>query len=55
MLREQISMQKWQFDSISDCRDLGVEPTDVVVGDIGNDFEEELIDIWAPKHFEHQA
>ena len=44
MLCEQISMQKRQLDSISDCGDLGVETTDVVVSHVGNDFEEEFID-----------
>ena len=48
-------MHERQLDRIGDLLDLVVEAADVVVGDVGNLFEHEFLDIGTGQPFEHDA
>ena len=45
MLAEQVGVQVRQLDRVADLLDLDVEAADVVVGDVGDLFEDELLDL----------
>ncbi len=45
MLAEDVRVQERQFDGVADGLDLAGEPTDVRVVDVGNLFEDELLDL----------
>ena len=45
VLEEQLRVEVRQLDRVLDRLDLVVEPTDVVVGDVGDLFEHELLDL----------
>ena len=45
VLGEQLPVQVGQLDGVGDGLDLGVEPADVGVGDVGDLLEHELLDL----------
>ena len=45
MLGEQVTVQEGQLDGIGYLLDLGVEPADVLVGDVGDFLQDKLFDL----------
>ena len=55
MLVEHLGVEVRQLDRVLDRLDLVVEPADVVVGDVGDLFEHELLDLGAREALDEQA
>ena len=55
VLDEQVAVQERQLDRVGDRLDLSVEAADVLVGDVGHLFEDELLDLGARQLLEQQA
>ena len=55
MLGEQVLVQERQLDGIRDLLDLVVETTDVGVGDVGDLFEEQVLDLGPGQLLEQQV
>ena len=55
MLDEQIAMKPRQLDGVGDLLDLVVEAANVLVGDVGDLFEDELLDLRPGQLLEQQA
>ena len=48
-------MQVGQLHRVGDRLDLGIKASDVVVGDVGNLFEDELLDLLAVEPLDQQS
>ena len=55
MLGEQLGVQERQLDGIGDLLDLGVQAPDVLVGDVGDLFEHQFLDLGSGQLLDEQA
>ena len=54
MLGEQVGVQEGQLDGVADLLDLVAEAADVLVGDVGHLFQDELLDLRLGQVLEHE-